>query len=94
MPVEERTECIKAFTVDFDDDIDSFGEECVVLALDITQAQVIAHECCEALRETTGQDIRVKGIHEQCFVVAPELGLKVDLWMARIKKAIENLDDE
>lgn len=90
---EERHEAIKAFEVDFDNDIDSFGESCIVLALDITQAQVIAHECCERLREIVKMDIRVKGIHEQCFVVAPELGLKIDLWMDRIKKVMEEEDD-
>jgi hypothetical protein len=90
---DERTECIRAFEVDFDNDIDSFGESCIVLALDITQAQVIAHDCCNQLRELTKQDLRVKGIHEQCFVVAPELGLKVELWMERIKKVLEEDDD-
>jgi hypothetical protein len=87
----ERGEIIKAFDVSIDNDINTFGENIIVLALDITEAQVIAHEAVSALNEMTKRtDLRVKGVNEQCFVVAPELGFKVETWIERLKIALED----
>lgn len=81
---------LKAFEISFDDDIDSIGETIFVLALDITEAQVVAHEALVELRIATVNDsIRIKGINEQGYVIAPEFGFKLDTWVAKIKRALE-----
>ncbi len=90
---EERSECIKAFDINFDNDLNTVGESLIILALDITEAQVIAHEACGELNKLLErEDLRVKGVQEQCFVVAPEYGLKIETWLARLKKAIDAND--
>lgn len=87
-------EIIKAFDVNFDNDINTFGEQVIILALDITEAQVIAHETCLELNKLLSRsDLRVKGVNESCFVIAPEFGLKIEHWMARLKKAMDSDDD-
>jgi hypothetical protein len=90
----ERGEISKAFDVSIDNDINTFGENIIVLALDITEAQVIAHEAVQALNEMTGRDdLRVKGVNEQCFVVAPQFGFQVETWINRLKASLANDDD-
>lgn len=84
---------LKVFTVEFDNDLDTIGESVAVLALDITDAQVIAHEAAEQLKKLLKDDeIRVKRIEEQCFVLAPEQGFKIEAWLSRIQRILDSED--
>ena len=89
---------MKAFNVEFDDEMDSIGESVVVLALDITEAIVISHEIQKELNsllmEWKAGEIRIKCIEEMSEVVAPEYGFHIGTWIEKLKKAMEQENEE